>query len=111
MNIMDKIKLCDFCKKLKKNNYNVYQVGFQTDNGHTYYIGVVNLERKMSQYLFDRGCHLSATQIILLRPDLLHDYLSNNYNTNNETIEKTFLQEVVICEDCYKRYIEQVPEK
>lgn len=111
MNLVDKIKLCDFCSKLRKRLYIIYQVGFITDENNHYYIGIINLEKKMSKYLFSRGCHLSTTQIVLLRPDILRDYLNNDYNIKNETVIHTFLQEAIICEKCYEKYKLEVPEK
>ena len=111
MTIMNDIKICNFCNKLRKQTYSVYKVGFVTDNNHQYSIGMINLEKKMHKFLFDKGYHLSPTQIVLLRPDILQEFLSLHYNTKNEIVKSTSLQEAVLCKECFKQYKLEVPEK
>ena len=70
---MDKIKsvgFCDFCQKLKVNKTHfIYRLDFST-NQSDYNIGILAVSNELSDWLMEQGYYLSATQVILLRPDI-----------------------------------------
>jgi hypothetical protein len=112
---MDKtkdIKMCDFCNKLRfsKDSYNIYRIGFNT-NKSNYNIGILEMQNGLNKYLFDNDIKLSTTQVILLRPDILKEYLSLKYNTKTEKVINSFLFEANVCNKCYENYKLEVPNK
>lgn len=106
------VGLCDFCNRprLYINTYFVYRLGFVTTIKE-YNIGILNISNEFGTWLINRGSHLSSTEIMLLRPDILLEFLKEKYETPNEKILKSFLFEAEICKDCYIKYLTEVPEK
>lgn len=105
------VGVCDFCQKLKVNKtYCIYRIFIMMNNGnHT--IGILNIYEELSDYLMGKGIHLSASQVILMRPDITLDFLKIKYNNNNEQILNYHLEEAEICFDCYESVKKEVPEK
>ena len=111
-NTVNGVGFCDFCQKLKTNNktFLIYRVGFKTNQGE-FHIGILNICEELGDYLINRGCHLSSTQIMLLRPDIMLDFLKEKYNTNTETVKEYHLCEAEICSICFDEYVKKVPER
>lgn len=113
---MEKIKkeqgLCSFCDKVTYSvpNLTVYRLSYTSNLGE-YSEGIVNITDGLSKFLFKRGSHLSATQVILLRPDIFLEFLRAKYNTLEEKISKYSLIEAEVCPNCFKEYKMEVPEK
>ena len=63
----------------------------------------------MSEYLFKNGYHLSASQIILLRPDILLNYFKRKYK--GESIDAWFMQERITCIKCFDKVKQIVPAR
>lgn len=112
-NKMKNVGFCDFCNKLQINKqiYSIYRLGFTTTL-QFYTVGILNISEELGDYLIKRGCHLSATQVMLLRPDILLDFLRKKYNSPLEKVINAGLTEAEMCETCYNNeYIQEVPEK
>lgn len=108
---INQVGFCDFCLKPKiKGTYKVYRIGFVTNKGESN-IGILHISEELSDYLFKRGCHLSATQVMLLRPDIMLDFLKIKYNTKTEKILEYYLGEADICKECFPEHAHEVPEK
>ena len=109
MDSLNDVGCCDFCNKIKINKtYFVYRIDFTT-NKSKYNIGILAICNDLGDYLMQRGIHLSATQVILLRPDMMLEFLRRKYNTPTETVKEYTLTEAEICHNCYEDYTEHVP--
>jgi len=100
--------LCKCCDKIVECEevYNIYCVMVQT-NAELYYIGLLNLFEKLNDYLMSKNYHLSGSQIILLRPDVVKEYLEQKFE--GEKVTEWYLEGYRICEDCFKEYIALTP--
>jgi hypothetical protein len=99
------MKTCVFCSRTP-STYTLYQVILETDR-KTYQIGLVALLEKLEDWIYKKMYHLSASQILLLRPDLVHEFFKDD--KEGETIINWWFKEFFICKDCYRAYKAQVP--
>jgi len=99
---------CNYCSNDFPINelYIIYRLLVSTDT-QTHTIGLIKLLNELSDYLMNKSYHLSASQVVLLRPDILKDFLAKKYFP--EKIIFYMLQESEICTDCYLSYKEYVP--
>jgi hypothetical protein len=112
MNKLDKQEnVCDYCKQaVKKNNfYLIYRLLVVTDE-HNYYVGLLKILDEMGNWLMKRGTHLSATQVLIMRPDIVKEFLDDKFGEDEE-VRFWSLGESIICSKCYSEYIKMVPEK
>lgn len=70
--------------------------------------GILSLLKELNRYCLDKSLHLSASEIILLRPDILLEFLKIHYNS--EILSYQF-QDYKICNNCFKNYKKLVPER
>ena len=109
--MLNNVGMCEFCNKLKVNStYFVYRLDFKT-NKSDYNIGLVPLSQDLGNWLVRKIIHLSATQVILLRPDVTLEYLKEKYDTPKETVMSYNLVEAEICKGCFEEYKREVPIK
>jgi hypothetical protein len=104
------VGFCDFCKKISFSNYFIYIIEFRT-NTNTYTIGILSIYEELGDFLMKKGIHLSASQVILLRPDITIEFLKYKYNTPTETVLQYFLTDAEICQNCFQEYKNEIPEK
>jgi hypothetical protein len=99
---------CKFCKeKLDTNNFYILYSLLVTTNKNIYHVGLEKLINEVAEYIMHKGYHLSASQIVLLRPDIMKEFLDKKYKP-----EKTIfsvLQEYECCEECMEDYKKEVP--
>lgn len=103
--------VCQYCDNSLQpyQFYQIYRLIIYT-NKNIYKYGINKLTNDLSEYCMHKGYHLSATQIILLRPDILKNFLSSCFSS--EEIIFWFLQESEICYHCFsKEYINYCPER
>jgi len=106
---MDNIKNCDYCgyeAKIGEFHY-IYCFVVETDKQEEHYIGLEKVLNELSEYLMDKKCHLSASQIILFRPDIVKEYLATTF-LDCKVIDFHF-QRYVICMECYEDYVKLMP--
>jgi len=103
----DSMKICNFCY-IRQSQYTLYKIILHTDKG-IYEMGIVTTLNKMEDWIFKKMYHLSASQILLLRPDLVREFFVD-YKLGEE-IKSWFFEEHFICIECYKDYKSQVPTK
>jgi hypothetical protein len=130
MNIYDdnpeykKTSIIDSCKRcgreLHSTNdyYVIHRIVIAAKNDIVHYVGINEFLDKLSDYLITTEivdavgkkralcCHLSASQILLLRPDIVKEFIQT---TLKENIELFFIQDTEICLDCYEEYKKNVP--
>jgi len=105
---------CDHCTCCKDKLedfqfYLIYRLIVATNN-NTYHIGIVKLLEELSDYAMKCGYHLSGSQIVLLRPDIMKDFLDQKFKPDKSLF--WFLIEDEICHKCYKdTYKDLVPAK
>jgi hypothetical protein len=103
---------CEFCTKLrlKTKKYTIYNIGIDTNLGF-YTVGTMTIEEELNDYLLKKGSHLSGTQVILYRPDILKEFLKQKYDTEKEQISEVFLYPANICEECFEGMKKVIPLK
>lgn len=104
--IVDRCKICT--SELKEDLTLVYQLLVFTSRT-SYCIGIQKILEELGNYAMEKGYHLSASQIILLRPDVLREYLQKKYP--KEQIGAFILKENEICMKCYEEYCQMIPLK
>jgi hypothetical protein len=112
MNKLENVGCCEFCNKVKLDGtYWIYRLSFRTNRCENYSVGILNIADELGDYLIKRGSHLSATQVMLLRPDITLDFLKKKYDNSEEKVLDYGLWEAEICKACFKEYIKEVPER
>ena len=68
---------CDFCEEMvdKGKYYYIYCLAIETDK-QEHFVGLDTLLEGLAEYLMKNTSHLSASQIVLYRPDILKEYLT-----------------------------------
>lgn len=99
---------CDFCEEMveKGKYYYIYCLSVETDK-QMHFIGLQKLLSGLADYVMEVKTHLSASQILLFRPDILKEYLSKNIM--GESVVDFCLWKYVVCDECFIEYIELVP--
>lgn len=102
---VEKCKICE--EKLGKTELNIiYRMLVATDKS-LYHVGLQKLIGEVGEYAMRKGYHLSASQIILLRPDVMREFLNKKYNP--QKVVFFVLQEYECCDECLEDYKKQVP--
>ena len=112
MNGLEDVGLCEFCNGIivNKQKYYVYRLGFRTTQA-AYTIGIMKICEELANELVTKGIHLSATQVVLLRPDIMLDFLHKKYDSEKEQVVEYKLLEAEVCEKCYNNYKSEVPSR
>jgi hypothetical protein len=100
---------CKYCDKLLENNefHYIYRLLVATDK-QLHYIGIQKILEELADYAMNKGYHLSASEIILLRPDVVKEYLRGRIK--GEKVIFYLLQESEICLECFRtEYENMVP--
>ncbi len=100
--------LCQFCFKLRQPAFYLYKIIIKTSKT-TYEIGLHKFMEDLDDWCMKQMFHLSASQILLMRPDLVNKFLEY-YRPRERTIY-WFFKEYPICKECYERYKRTVPSK
>lgn len=100
--------LCQFCYHPKQTAFYLYKIILNTSKSN-YEIGLHLFMEDLGDWVIKQMYHLSASQILLLRPDLVNKFLE--YYKPNEKIFYWCFKEYPICKECYERYKKQVPVK
>jgi hypothetical protein len=98
---------CEYCEQeiSNKDYYYIYCLVVETKE-EVHFVGLDTLIKNLSNYLMEKRCHLSASQIILLRPDILKEYLKTLVT---KEIERFYLKAYIVCYECFEQYKELVP--
>lgn len=102
--------ICEQCgrKVTHKELYVTYKVIVVT-NIQYYFVDMKHLIDELGDFTVEKGYHISASQIILLRPDLLKNYLSKKFYP--EEIIFWFLCEKEVCDTCFEKQKLLIPER
>lgn len=71
-----------------------------------YEIGISRMLSDLNDYIMKRMYHLSASEILLLRPDIVLEFLRETYKEN---ITEWYLMANYVCYDCFEVYKELIP--
>jgi len=105
---MNKRPVCNFCSTDEKCTVFSVSKVLVLVKGRSIEIGLLTLLKELNRYVLEKCYHLSASEIVLLRPDILVEFLTNKYN---EQIISYSFAENRICENCFSKYKVLVPEK
>ena len=99
--------ICSFCHQRPKSTiYAVYKfIVYGRDN--VYVIGLKTLLEGLGKWAMEQMYHLSASEILLLRPDITLKYLKEIKPLDE--IKGFSFQENKICQSCYLNYAEAIP--
>ena len=100
--------LCNFCFDLKPKTYSLYKVIIHTDRG-IYSMGLLKFLELMSEWAMKKMYHISASQILLMRPDLVNEFIKKFKPMDK--LYTWFFKEHTICESCFEQYKEHIPER
>jgi hypothetical protein len=102
--------VCKYCNQKLVNNdfYILYRLIVLT-NLQYHIIRLENIIEDLDLFVMNNGFHLSSTQLLLFRPDIIKEFLTKQFYP--EEITLWFLTENEICVNCYKRYKVCYPEK
>jgi hypothetical protein len=98
--------ICGFCYSHRNEMFCVYKVILHTDKAICEF-GIQSLLNHLDDWLLKKFYHLSASQILLLRPDIVLEFFKD-FRPNDRIICWFFLDNL-ICKDCYSHYAEHVP--
>ena len=110
----DEVKIpnnvCENCNRKisAKDLYVIYKVVVISKDECTV-INMPTLVNELNDWVSENCYHLSATQIILLRPDLLKVFLNKKFYPDE--IQFWYLVDTEICNICYNAYVQLVPER
>lgn len=98
---------CKYCEKIVEfdQSFFLYRLITATDK-NVYITGITKVLAEISDFAAEKYYHLSGSEILLLRPDIVKIYLQTKYNEN---ILAWHLDESQICLDCYGCYNEIIP--
>ena len=105
MNYLSNFKLCDFCF-IAIAQYTIYKVVLETDV-RMYEIGLIKLLDDMADWALKKMYHLSASQILLMRPDLTLEFFKK-YRPGEMIVNWKF-EQYSICDTCYNNYKIHIP--
>jgi len=101
---------CSYCKQdIKESEFYIIYRLFVVTNVQVHFIGLQKILNELGDFCMEKCYHLSASQIVLLRPDILKDFLEEKLGP--EKVIYTFLQEFQICKKCFEEYKTIIPEK
>ena len=101
------MKPCSFCL-LNKSNYSIYKIQLKTSKSQ-YEIGLLTLLEQIEDWIYQKMYHLSASQILLLRPDIVYEYFEQ-YKPNEKILKWDFVG-YEVCKQCFENYKPCVPTK
>jgi hypothetical protein len=100
---------CSFC------NYNVsdelltvYSVVVITDK-NVYRVGVPRMLEDLENFLRDKYYHLTASQILLLRPDVVKSFMVAQFKEKGEVVTGWTFSADLVCGKCFKIWERNVP--
>jgi hypothetical protein len=99
-------QMCDFCKEPASEVYFVYKMVVFADNYIE--IGLLTLFQEMDKWIFKNLYHLSPSEIIILRPDLVVRFLEEFLK---KQVVLWFLKPHATCGKCYESYKQEIPSK
>lgn len=99
--------LCDFCNHNKASDFIVvFHVVVATDRS-VYSISMPKMIENLQKWLDPKWLHLSASQALLLRSDLVKAHLDDIFK-GEKVAGWTFLPKTM-CDKCFKVYDKTVP--
>jgi hypothetical protein len=104
----EKLMICSQCNQeiVEGKYYLIFKVVVNTEEKE-YEIGIQRMLSDLNDYIMQKYYHLSASEIILLRSDIVLEFLRETYK--DEVILEWHLDAYAICHDCYEVYKELIP--
>lgn len=99
---------CNFCNKKRNSSFFALAKLLVMTDKKVVEVGLLSLVKNLNLYTIKHGLHLSGSEIILFRPDIFVNYLTEYYK---EKIVSYSFKEYQICEHCFKEYRLLVPER
>ena len=104
----DKLVICSQCEEEIKEGeyYLIFQLVANTPEKQ-YTIGLNTVLSELNEYILNKFYHLSASEIILLRPDIVLEFLRERYE--KEIINWELKIDYICRGECYEVYKEVMP--
>lgn len=100
--------ICDFCGSTKNDIFYLYKFQFATSRS-IYEVGLIAIFELMNKWILEKLYHLSPSEILLLRPDLVNEFLQ--WHKPDEDIKNWYFTNYRMCTSCYQSYKQNVPER
>lgn len=98
----EKIK-CEFCENnTEVGEFHVLYTLVVTTDKQTQYMGLFKFSEGLADYLMDKNYHLSASQCILFRPDVVLEYVKLLYS--GEEVKFLYLEKYITCLKCFEEF-------
>jgi len=103
----DKPMVCSQCEQgiVKDKSYLIFKIIANTEEKE-YEIGISRILHDLNEYGMKKGYHLSGSEMLLLRPDIVLQFLKE---TQKEEVIEWHLEHYYICFECYEVYTELIP--
>lgn len=100
---------CNFCENEVEDGkfFYTYAVLVDTDK-RVLYKGLNKVLQELADYLMGKNYHLSASQCLLFRQDVVNEYLQKTLD-EGEKINIYYLKKYAICLECFEGFKEVVP--
>jgi hypothetical protein len=107
--MVDNKVICDFCENETEDGkfYYTYAVLVDTDK-RVLYKGLNRVLEELADYLMGKNYHLSASQCLLFRPDVVNAYLQTTLATD-EKIQVFYFKKYAICVECFAELANIMP--
>lgn len=99
---------CLSCKKSVLKSITVYDFIYVVDEKEIYTIGIKKLLDSLNTYAFNKGYHLSGSELLLLRHDIVKQYFKEIRLKN---VTRMGLKPSQMCKSCHEVYCEYFPLK
>ena len=86
--------------------YLAYSVQIGTDK-QMHVVGIKRVLEELADYLMQVNIHLSASQVLLLRPDVMKVFWEEKYP--GEKLILWYLKECYICYECFESWKQLIP--
>lgn len=90
------------------NVWGVYAIVLATPDD-VYTTTLLELKEPLSNWIMERGYHLSASEVMLFRPDVFKEFLAEHFGIIFDEIAIFSLKIQHLCDDCFKIYKKLVP--
>jgi len=99
---------CWACEEQIENGkfYLAYSIQVGTDK-QMHIMGIKKALEELADFLMGINIHLSASQILLLRPDVMQVFWNDKYKP--EKVILWYLKEEYLCYNCYEEWKKLIP--
>ena len=108
---MSKQVKCVICKSKELSPYSLYEFSYVVNNKILHEVGIKKIIEDLDLYAFRKGYHLSGSQILLLRQDILEAFILEDRVGKKNKISNMKLTPARVCNEHFLEYCSVIPLK